>query len=150
MPKGWLVDITMVSGVVKEHIKVFLGITTMAKIDPGKRKSGPHALRSSLASSMVNSDICYETVRKVLEHSSKSAIKHYARIDIESLRRYSLMPPLPTEEFREFLYTPTFNSIKTPPPFEPRRYGNLHRFPSVPQIKRYICYASIMIDTTFK
>ena len=76
----------------------------MAKIDPGKRKCGPHALRSSLASSMVNDDISYETVRKVLGHSSKSAIKHYARIDIESLRRYSLMPPLPTGEFRAFLY----------------------------------------------
>lgn len=56
------------------------------------------------SSSMVNDDISYETVRKVLGHSSKSAIKHYARIDIESLRRYSLAPPLPTGSFRAFLY----------------------------------------------
>lgn len=76
----------------------------LAKVDPGKRKSGPHALRSSLASSMVNDEIGYEAVRKVLGHSSKNAIKHYARIDIESLRRYSLIPPLPTGEFRAFLY----------------------------------------------
>ena len=76
----------------------------LAGVDPGKRKSGPHAFRSSLASSMVNDGISYETVRQVLGHSSKSAIKHYARIDIESLRRYSLMPPLPTGKFRAFLY----------------------------------------------
>ncbi|WP_049895991.1 tyrosine-type recombinase/integrase [Oribacterium sp. NK2B42] len=75
----------------------------LANVDTGKRKKGPHALRSSLASSMVNDGISYETVRKVLGHSSKSAIKHYARVDIERLRRYSLMPPLPTGKFFAFL-----------------------------------------------
>ena len=73
-------------------------------IDPRKRKSGPHALRASLASSMVNDDINYETVRKVLGHSSNNAIKHYARIDTERLRRYSLTPPLPVGRFYTFLY----------------------------------------------
>ena len=82
-------------------LKKYIGL---AKVDPGKRKSGPHAFRSSLASSMVNNDISYETVRKVLGHSSQSAIKHYARIDIEILRRYSLTPPLTTGKFRAFLY----------------------------------------------
>ena len=71
---------------------------------PGNRKCGPHALRSSLASSMVNDDIPYETVRKVLGHSSNNAIKHYARIDIEKLRRYSLAPPAPASRFHAFLY----------------------------------------------
>lgn len=77
---------------------------TLAGIDPGNRKCGPHALRSSLASSMVNDDIPYETVRKVLGHSSNNAIKHYARIDVEKLRRYSLTPPAPTNKFLAFLY----------------------------------------------
>ena len=76
----------------------------LAGIDPGKRKTGPHALRASLASSMVNDDITYETVRKILGHSSNNAIKHYARIDVENLRRYSLMPPVPSGKFRIFLY----------------------------------------------
>ena len=75
-----------------------------AGIIPKHRKCGPHALRSSMASSMVNAKISYEVVRKVLGHSSKNAIKHYARIDIENLRRYSLQPPPPTGEFRKFLY----------------------------------------------
>lgn len=77
---------------------------TLSGVDPGKRKCGPHALRSSLASSMVNDDIPYETVRKVLGHSSNNAIKHYARIDVEKLRRYSLTPPMPTGKFYAFLY----------------------------------------------
>lgn len=76
----------------------------IAKIDPKQRKRGPHALRSSVASSMINSEVSYEVVRKVLGHSSNNAIKHYARIDIENLRRYSLQPPPPTGEFRKFLY----------------------------------------------
>ena len=76
----------------------------LAEIDPGKRKKGPHALRASLASAMVNDNVDYETVRKVLGHSSNNAIKHYARIDVENLRRYSLDPPLPTGMFHVFLY----------------------------------------------
>ncbi len=75
-----------------------------AEVDPGNRKSGPHALRSSLASSMINDDINYETVRKVLGHSSDNAIKHYARIDVENLRKYSLVPPLPVGRFYAFLH----------------------------------------------
>ena len=77
---------------------------SLAGIDPGNRKCGPHVLRSSLASSMVNDDISYETVRKVLGHSSNNAVKHYARIDVEKLRRYSLAPPAPTNRFYAFLY----------------------------------------------
>ena len=77
---------------------------SLAGIDPGNRKCGPHVLRSSLASSMVNDGISYETVRKVLGHSSNNAVKHYARIDVEKLRRYSLVPPAPTNRFYAFLY----------------------------------------------
>ena len=76
---------------------------TLAGIDLGNRKCGPHVLRSSLASSMANDDISYETVRKILGHSSNNAIKHYARIDVEKLRRYSLTPPVPTNKFYAFL-----------------------------------------------
>ena len=72
-------------------------------VDSGRRKRGPHVLRASLASSMVNDTIPYETVRKVLGHSSNNAIKHYARIDIEKLRQYSLIPPEPTGGFQDFL-----------------------------------------------
>ena len=75
----------------------------LADIDTGNRRKGPHSLRSSLASSMVNNDVAYETVRKILGHSSNNAIKHYARIDIEKLRVYSLEPPTVSGRFEAFL-----------------------------------------------
>ena len=53
--------------------------------------------------STVNNSVPYETVRRILGHSSENAIKHYARIDIERLRPYCLIPPPPTGPFRDFL-----------------------------------------------
>lgn len=75
-----------------------------AGIEPGNRKSGSHAMRSSLASSMVNDNVSYETVRRTLGHTSPNAIKSYARLDAEHLRPYSLEPPSATGQFAELLY----------------------------------------------
>lgn len=88
------------TGTIRNSLKKYM---TDAGIDVGNRKKGPHALRSSLASSMVNDDISYETVRKVLGHSSNNAIKHYARIDVEKLRQYCLEPPKVSGNFKAFL-----------------------------------------------
>ena len=88
------------TGTVRNSVKKYI-IT--AGIEVGNRKKGPHALRSSLASSMVNDDISYETVRKVLGHSSNNAIKHYAKIDVEKLRQYCLEPPKVSGNFKAFL-----------------------------------------------
>lgn len=75
-----------------------------AGIEPGNRKSGSHAMRSSLASSMVNDNVSYEAVRRTLGHTSPNAIKSYARVDAEHLRPYSLEPPPATGQFAELLY----------------------------------------------
>lgn len=88
------------TGTIRNLLKKYISV---ANIDVGKRKKGPHALRSSLASSMVNADVSYETVRKILGHSSNNAIKHYARIDIEKLRQYCLDPPQISGNFKAFL-----------------------------------------------
>ena len=88
------------TGTIRNSLRKYM-IT--AGIDAGNRRKGPHALRSSLASSMVNDDISYETVRKVLGHSSKNAIKHYAKIDVEKLRQYCLEPPKVSGNFKAFL-----------------------------------------------
>lgn len=74
-----------------------------AEVDIRNKRHGPHALRASLATSMVNDGIPYEVVRKVLGHSSSNAIKSYARIDIERLREYSIETPSATGRFRNFL-----------------------------------------------
>lgn len=74
-----------------------------AEIDISNRKHGLHSLRSSLASSMVNDNIPYEIVRKVLGHSDDNVIKHYARLDIEELRKCALEVPPPSGRFEVFL-----------------------------------------------
>lgn len=73
------------------------------KIDIGMRRSGPHAMRSSLASSMINDNIPYEVVRRTLGHTSANAIKNYAKLDIEQLKPYTLVPPEPSGYFAEYL-----------------------------------------------
>lgn len=88
------------TGTIRYLLKKYM---ISANIEVGNRKKGPHALRSSLASSMVNDDISYETVRKVLGHSSNNAIKHYARINVENLRHYCLEPPQVSGNFKAFL-----------------------------------------------
>lgn len=75
-----------------------------AGIDAGHRKRGAHAMRSSLASSMVNDGISYEVVRKTLGHTDKNAIRHYAKLDIEQLKLYTLEPPAATGRFAEILF----------------------------------------------
>jgi site-specific recombinase XerD len=73
------------------------------EIKPGTRKIGPHAMRSSLASSMVNDGISYEVVRRTLGHTSANAIRSYAKLDVEQLKVYTLEPPKASCNFAEYL-----------------------------------------------
>lgn len=52
---------------------------------------------------MINDNISTEIVRRVLGHGTKHAIKHYARIDIESMRLCPLAVPEPGGLFAEML-----------------------------------------------
>ena len=76
---------------------------TAAKVNTVGKKHGPHAFRSSLASSMVNDGAPYEVVRRILGHSDPDVIKHYAKVDIENLRMCSIDPPAPTGHFASYL-----------------------------------------------
>ena len=64
-----------------------------AEINTEGKKKGPHTLRASMASSMVNDDIPYDAVRRILGHSNPQTIKHYASVHVEKLREYALTPP---------------------------------------------------------
>ena len=90
------ISYSVVSFVVKKNM-IRSGVNISGK------KHGPHSLRSSLASSMVNGGVPYETVRKVLGHDSPNAIRHYARLDIRMLRNCTLKCPVPSGSFDEFL-----------------------------------------------
>lgn len=74
-----------------------------AEVDIGGRRHGGRAFRSSIASNMINDGISTEVVRKVLGHGTKHALRHYARIDIESMRLCPLPVPKPTGNFAGIL-----------------------------------------------
>ena len=76
-----------------------------ANVNTAGKKHGPHAFRSSLASSMVNDNASYEVVRRILGHSNPDVIKHYAKADIENLRMCSIDPPIPTGIFHDYPHT---------------------------------------------
>lgn len=74
-----------------------------AGINISGKKHGPHTFRSSLASSMINDGVSYETVRKILGHSDPDVIKHYAKTDVENLRFCSIEPPTASGIFSDYL-----------------------------------------------
>lgn len=74
-----------------------------ASIDIAGRRHGGRAFRSSVASNMINDGVSTEVVRRVLGHGTKYALKHYARIDIESMRLCPLPVPQPAGIFADIL-----------------------------------------------
>jgi integrase/recombinase XerD len=86
------------------HINTMVGSQfKYAEIDIAGRRHGSRAFRSSIASNMINDGISTEVVRKVLGHGTKHALKHYARIDIESMRLCPLPVPKPIGNFADIL-----------------------------------------------
>jgi len=75
----------------------------LANINIEGKKHGPHTLRSSLVSSMVNDNIPYEAVRRIIGHTNLKSIKYYAKLDIELLRQCAIEVPEPSGKFEEFL-----------------------------------------------
>jgi integrase len=61
-------------------------------VPSGKRK-GPHSLRASLASNMLNNNTPLPVISEVLSHSSTDTTKVYLKVDFEQLRRLSLDVP---------------------------------------------------------
>ncbi len=74
-----------------------------AEINITGKKHGPHTLRSSLATLMVNDDIPYDVVRTILGHADPDTVMHYAKLDIEKLREYAIEVPEPSGIFKNFL-----------------------------------------------
>ena len=72
-------------------------------VEFGDRHHGAHALRMSLASSLVAENVPYEAVRAILGHEDHDAITHYVKFDTESLRTCALEVPLASGRFAEYL-----------------------------------------------
>ena len=74
-----------------------------ANIDTTGKKHGPHSLRSSLASAMVNSGMPYEIVQRQLGHTSDDSLNSYVKLDIEKLRFCALETLPATGNFKFWL-----------------------------------------------
>lgn len=90
------ISYSVVSFTVKKYI-------LRSGIDISRKKHGPHSLRSSLVTSMINDGISYESVRRVLGHNSPNAIKHYAKLDLSILRNCALECSAPSGNLFRFL-----------------------------------------------
>lgn len=64
-----------------------------AGIDISKRKHGPHALRHSLASNMLQNNTPMYVIKDVLGHTNLNTTKIYLNIDFETLRQFALEVP---------------------------------------------------------
>jgi site-specific recombinase XerD len=87
------ISYSVVSFAVKKNM-IHSGVNISGK------KHGPHSLRSSLATSMVNDGIDYSAVRKVLGHEGPNAISNYAKLDIDRLRLCALPSPPTSGAFK--------------------------------------------------
>jgi site-specific recombinase XerD len=72
-------------------------------INIGSRKRGPHAIRASLATHLVNNDVPYHIVQKILGHQDPNTTKRYAAIDFNRLRSCALECPKPSGQFAVYL-----------------------------------------------
>ena len=74
-----------------------------AEINISGKKHGSRAFRSSIASNMINEGVPTEVIRNVLGHETVYALKHYARIDMKSMRLCPIPVPEPTGVFAEMM-----------------------------------------------
>lgn len=73
-------------------------------IDASSRRRGAHALRSSLASRLLNEGKNYSEVQQVLGQTSPDAARHYVRVEADRLRECALkVPDFPNEVAACFL-----------------------------------------------
>ncbi len=67
----------------------------------GNRKSGPHALRHTMANFMINEGTTLPIIAEVLGHASVQTSMNYLRIDVESMRQCVMEVPLVPISFYE-------------------------------------------------
>lgn len=74
-------------------------IVDSSGIDVKGRRCGAHALRSSLATGLLNEGYSHYEVQDALGHKSPQAVKSYVKTEVEHLRKYALPVPKPTGAF---------------------------------------------------
>ena len=75
-----------------------------AGIDFTDRKTGPHALRHSLATNLLGANATLPVISEILGHSSTESTKTYLRVNMDLLRQCALDVPFVPSSFYENLY----------------------------------------------
>lgn len=90
---------------LKPHLVYCIVARTIQKsgINPDGRKQGAHALRSSLASHLLEEGNSYQIIQKVLGHTSPDAAKHYVRVEIKKLKDCALAVCPPSDALLSIL-----------------------------------------------
>jgi len=66
------------------------------------RKHGPHALRHSLASILLEKETILPVISEVLGHKNTASTSYYLRIDLKSMRKCALeVPPVPAFFYKQ-------------------------------------------------
>jgi site-specific recombinase XerD len=68
-------------------------IVNKSGVNTHNKRRGAHALRSSLASQLLEEGNSYSVIQKVLGHTSPEAVKHYVKIEVNKLRECALEVP---------------------------------------------------------
>lgn len=71
----------------------------LSGVDCKGRHAGPHALRHSLATSMLGEGTSLPVVSSVLGHASSESTMYYLGVDVPSLLKCSLQVPPVAEGF---------------------------------------------------
>lgn len=85
------------TGAIQPHTiyTIVSRIIDSTDVDPNGRKRGAHALRSSLATSLINEGYNHREVQDALGQKSPEAVKFYVKTAVEQLRDYALSVPAP-------------------------------------------------------
>lgn len=75
-----------------------------ANIVVNGRKTGPHALRHSLATNLLKASTSLPVISEILGHSSTESTKTYLRVNIDLLRQCALEVPFVPSSFYDNLY----------------------------------------------
>jgi site-specific recombinase XerD len=76
------------------HKMVTAAIRKAGVVIPCGKRHGPHALRASLASSMLRNNVPLPIISETLSHSSTDTTRVYLKVDIDNLRCLALDVPL--------------------------------------------------------
>lgn len=81
-------DTAAINGIIKKYLD-------RAGINYDERRHGPHALRHSLATSLLKKEISLPVISGILGHNNMESTMNYLRVDFTSLKKCALdVPPL--------------------------------------------------------